>query len=160
MDFYQQGIGFMNFKKALMTLALLPMVALGGVNLKNGNFYITYTDIIVPGGDHDLEVTRTFNAKSTENGWYGFGWGSLYETKLNVSADGSVVVVENGSGAQTRFVPKEAVNVEMASKKIIEAMKKKDSISEAAARTLMTRLNNDAELRQAYSKKYRRKNHE
>lgn len=144
----------MNFKKSLMALALLPFVAFGGVNLKNGNFYITYTDIIVPGGDHDLEVTRTYNAKSTENGWFGFGWGSLYETKLVVSADGSVVVIENGSGAQTRFVPKEAVNYESASKKIVEAMKKKEPMSETAVRALIANLNKDAELRQVYSKRY------
>lgn len=144
----------MTLKKSLIALALLPFVAFGGVNLKNGNFYITYTDIIVPGGDHDLEVTRTYNAKSTENGWFGYGWGSLYETKLIVSADGSVVVIENGSGAQTRFVPKEAVNFESASKKIVEAMKKKEPMSEAAVSALISNLNKDAELRQVYSKKY------
>ncbi|MBC7715269.1 MAG: RHS repeat protein [Rhizobacter sp.] len=145
----------MNLKKSLMTLTLLlPMVAFGGVNLKNGNFYITYTDIIVPGGDHDLEVTRTYNSKSTDNGWFGFGWGSLYETKLMVSADGSVVVMENGSGAQTRFIPKESINVESASKKIVEAMKKKEPMSDVAVQSLLKRLNNDAELRQFYSKKY------
>ncbi|MFA6237397.1 MAG: DUF6531 domain-containing protein [Bacteriovorax sp.] len=144
----------MTFKKSLIALALLPVVAMGGVNLKNGNFYITYTDIIVPGGDHDLEVTRTYNAKSTENGWFGFGWGSLYETKLVVSADGSVVVIENGSGAQTRFVPKEAVNYESASKKIVEAMKKKEAMSESATQALIANLNKDAELRQVYSKRY------
>lgn len=137
-----------------MALSLLPAMALGGVNLKNGNFYITYTDIIVPGGDHDLVVSRTYNAKSTDNGWFGYGWGSLYETKLLVSADGSVVVVENGSGAQTRFVPKEVINVEAASKKIVEAMRKKEPMSEAAVNALVTRLKNDAELRQVYSKKY------
>jgi len=144
----------MSFKKSLIALSLLPVMAFGGVNLKNGNFYITYTDIIVPGGDHDLEVTRTYNSKSTENGWFGFGWGSLYETKLVVSADGSVVVIENGSGAQTRFVPKEAINVEAASKKIVDAMKKKEPMSEAAVSALINNLNRDAELRQAYSKKY------
>ncbi|MBY0415305.1 MAG: hypothetical protein K2Q18_14130 [Bdellovibrionales bacterium] len=144
----------MNFRKSLMALLLLPTIALGGVNLKNGNFYVTYTDIIVPGGDHDLEITRTYNSKSTDNGWFGFGWGSLYETKLMVSADGSVVVMENGSGAQTRFVPKEAINVESSSKKIVDAMKKKEPMSDSAVQTLIKRLNNDAELRQFYSKKY------
>ena len=144
----------MNFRKSLIALSLFPLMAFGGVNLKNGNFYITYTDIIVPGGDHDLEVTRTYNAKSTDNGWFGFGWGSLYETKLVVSADGSVVVIENGSGARTRFVPKEAINVQSSSKKIVEAMKKKEPMSESAVQALVTRLNNDAELRQVYSKKY------
>ena len=144
----------MSFKKSLIALSLMPMMAFGGVNLKNGNFYITYTDIIAPGGDHDLEVTRTYNSKSTDNGWFGFGWGSLYETKLMVSADGSVVVMENGSGAQTRFVPKEAINVEISSKKIIEAMKKKEPVSDVMVQSLMKRLNSDAELRQFYSKKY------
>ena len=144
----------MSLKKSLIALSLLPMLAFGGVNLKNGNYYITYTDIIVPGGDHDLEVTRTYNSKSTDNGWFGFGWGSLYETKLMVSSDGSVVVMENGSGAQTRFVPKEAINVTSASKKIVDAMKKKEPMSEVALQSLMKRLNNDAELRQFYSKKY------
>lgn len=144
----------MSLKKSLLALTMVPMMAFGGVNLKNGNFYITYTDIIVPGGDHDLEVTRTYNSKSTDNGWFGFGWGSLYETKLMVSADGSVVVMENGSGAQTRFVPKEAINVDSASKKIVEAMKKKEPMSDVAVASLMKRLNNDAELRQFYSKKY------
>lgn len=144
----------MSLKKSLIALSLMPMMAFGGVNLKNGNFYITYTDIIVPGGDHDLEVTRTYNSKSTDNGWFGFGWGSLYETKLMVSADGSVVVMENGSGAQTRFVPKEAINVEGASRKIVDAMKKKEPMSDVAVQSLMKRLNNDAELRQFYSKKY------
>ncbi len=144
----------MTLKKSLIALSLMPMMAFGGVNLKNGNFYITYTDIVVPGGDHDLEVTRTYNSKSTDNGWFGFGWGSLYETKLAVSADGSVVVMENGSGAQTRFVPKEAINVELASKKIVEAMRSKETMSDVAVQSLIKRLNNDAELRQFYSKKY------
>lgn len=144
----------MSLKKSLIALALLPVLAFGGVNLKNGNFYITYTDIIVPGGDHDLEVTRTYNSKSTDNGWFGFGWGSLYETKLMVSADGSVFVIENGSGAQTRFVPKEAINIDSASKKIVEAMKKKEPMSDVAMQSLLKRLNNDAELRNIYSKKY------
>jgi YD repeat-containing protein len=144
----------MSFKKSLIALTLMPVLAFGGVNLKNGNFYITYTDIVVPGGDHDLEITRTYNSKSTDNGWFGFGWGSLYETKLVVSADGSVVVMENGSGAQTRFVPKESINVDGASKKIVEAMKKKEPMSDVAVASLIKRLNNDAELRQVYSRKY------
>ena len=82
-----------------------------GVNLKNGNFYISYTDIIVPGGGKNLKISRTYNSKSVAKGWFGFGWGSNFETKLWVSADGSVIVRENGSGAVTRFTPKSDVNV-------------------------------------------------
>ena len=133
---------------------MFPALAWSGVNLKNGNFYISYTDIIVPGGGQDLEIVRTYNSKSTEKGWFGFGWGSDFETYLTIGADGSVVVHENGSGALTRFTPKESVDAEAAAKKIIEAMRKKTTVSAQVAESLVEKLKNDAELRQAYGRKF------
>jgi YD repeat-containing protein len=138
----------------LLAILLIPSMALAKVNLKNGNFYVSYTDIVVPGGDHDLEISRTYNSRATDTGWFGFGWGSMYETKLTIAADGSVTVHENGSGATTRFVPKESVNAEAAAKKIVEAMKKKETMSESAMAALVERLKNNAEDRDNYSKKY------
>ncbi|MDA9189741.1 DUF6531 domain-containing protein [bacterium] len=138
----------------LTVLFILSLNLNAGVNLKNGNFYITYTDIIVPGGGHDLEAVRTYNSRATEMGWFGFGWGSDYETYLTVGADGSVTVHENGSGALTRFVPKNSVDSDKAVEKIIAAMRKKTSVSQKVAKDLTKRLKNDAELRLAYSKKF------
>ena len=135
-------------------LLLMPFAAFSGVNLKNGNFYISYTDIIVPGHGHDLEVIRTYNSKSADKGWFGFGWGSDYETYLTVSADGSVVVHENGSGSLTRFNPKKAVDPEGAAKKILQAMRKRTTVSEKVAADLIRKLKNDAELRMAYAKRF------
>ena len=83
----------------LLVLATSPVE--GGVNLKNGNFYIAYTDISSSG----LKVTRTYNSKATSRGMFGYGWGSPYETYLTVSGDGAVVMHENGSGAQIEFRP-------------------------------------------------------
>ncbi len=94
-------------KKTNLMLLLLGVFALSanaGVNLKNGNFYISYTDIIVPGGGKKLEITRTYNSKSTSVGWFGFGWGNVYETSLIPSPDGCVVVSEYGSGGRQDFV--------------------------------------------------------
>lgn len=145
----------MRAMKLLLLLLLIPSMAMAGVNLKNGNFYISYTDIIVPGGGMDLEITRTNNSKSTEKGWFGFGWGSDYETYVTVSADGSVVVHENGSGALTRFTPKTAVNADKAAQDILSAIRKKSPLSDKAANTLLGKLKNDAELRQAYARKYK-----
>ncbi len=142
-----------NFKFFVL-LCIFASSAFAGVNLKNGNFHITYTDIVVPGGGHDLIIERTYNSRSPDKGWFGFGWGSDYETYLNVSADGSVVIHENGSGAKTRFVPNKSVDAEAAAKKIIDAMRKKNSISETVASSLITKLTNDAELRQAYAKRF------
>jgi YD repeat-containing protein len=134
----------------LLLLVSLPM-AFAGVNLKNGNFYISYTDIVVPGGGKKLEITRTYNSKATEVGWFGFGWGSPYETKLELSADGSVTIHENGAGGRTRFTPKTKIDAGSAAKKIVEAMRKKTTITDAAAKKLIKRLKGNAELRHAYA---------
>jgi hypothetical protein len=145
----------MRFKNVFLTLlSVITMSAMAGVNLKNGNFYISYTDIIVPGGGNDLEVVRTYNSRATEMGWFGFGWGSDFETYLSVGADGSVTIHENGSGALTRFVPKNSVDSDVAVKKIITAMREKTSISDKVATDLSKRLKEDAELRLAYSLKF------
>ena len=66
----------MKFLKGISLVLIAIMMATfaqAGVNLKNGNFYISYTDIVVPGGGKKLEITRTYNSKSTEVGWFGFG---------------------------------------------------------------------------------------
>lgn len=122
-----------------------------GVNLKNGNFYIAYADLEVQGAGEKLEILRTYNSKSTEVGWFGFGWGSKFETNLSESADGCVVVKEYGGGAQTRFCPNSKVDAESASNKILDAMRKKSTISEANANQLLERLKNNAELRHSYA---------
>lgn len=144
----------MKFSIVIALMFLLPMSVFGGVNLKNGNFYISYTDIIVPGGGQDLEVIRTYNSKSIEKGWFGYGWGSDYETYLTVSADGSVVIHENGSGALTRFTPRAAVDAKAATQKIIDAMRKRTALNDKVASDLTKKLVNNAELRQAYAKKF------
>ncbi|HXH73385.1 MAG TPA: DUF6531 domain-containing protein [Bacteriovoracaceae bacterium] len=135
---------------ALMTL-LMSSFAQAGVNFKNGNFYISYTDIVVPGGGKKLEITRTYNSKSTDVGWFGFGWGSEFETRLELSADGSVVVHEHGSGAKTRFTPKTAIDGMAAATKIISEMKKKTALSEKASSELIAKLAANAELRHTYA---------
>ena len=140
-----------------ITLALVTMVASfahAGVNLKNGNFYISYTDIVVPGGGKKLEITRTYNSKSTEVGWFGFGWGSEFETKLELSADGSVIIHEHGSGAKTRFTPKTQIDAVAASKKIVDEMRKKTSLTETAAQDLIKKLSQNAELRHTYAQNF------
>ncbi len=136
-------------------LLLLPVTVFAGVNLKNGNFYVSYRDIVVPGGGHDLEITRTYNSKSAEKGWFGIGWGSDYEVYLSVGPDSSIVIFENGSGAQTRFTEKENVNVEAAAKKIVDAMRKTSELTENVAQALIEKLKGDAVLRRTYAQKYK-----
>ena len=132
----------------------LPITSFAGVNLKNGNYYISYTDIVVPGGGNDLEASRTYNSKSTEKGWFGFGWGSDFESFCVPGVDGSLTIHENGSGAMTRFTPKGEIDAKAAAQKIVDAMRKKSALNEEVAKTMIDKLTKDAELRQAYSRKY------
>jgi YD repeat-containing protein len=134
-------------------LALMSVDAFPGVNLKNGNFYVSYTDIVVPGGGKKLEITRTYNSRSADDGWFGLGWGSDFETYITVSADGSVIVHENGSGASTRFTPKTAVDPKVAADKIVSILKSKNSLPDKAASELASKLVKDAELRRDYEAK-------
>ena len=43
---------------ALLTLSF-PLIASAGVNPGNGDFYITYSDIRQPSGEHSLDLERT-----------------------------------------------------------------------------------------------------
>ena len=122
-----------------------------GVNLRNGNFYISYTDIVIPGEGEKLKITRTYNSKSTRAGWFGFGWGSLYETRLEVGADGSVTVHEHGGGAQTRFSPKKAIDSNSAAQKIVAAMKK---AGREIPRNFAKKLAKNQELRHSYARQF------
>ena len=125
-----------------------------GVNLKNGNFYITYADIRLPGKGHDLKLNRTYNSKSVTRGWFGVGWGTPFETRVEVNADGSVTVVENGSGARTRFTSKKGSGVEKAVAKIVQAMKKK-GLGESYIKKITVKLRNSAHIRDEHAKKFK-----
>lgn len=149
-------MGILKRNAFLGLIALLALPAQGGVNLKNGNFYISYTDISVPGSGKNLEMTRTYNSKSTEKGKFGFGWGVKYETKVIKSPDGCAVVHEHGAGGKTRFCPKNKVDPQKAAQKIIEAMRKRSSsITKTAEKNLMDRLVNNAELRHVYARRFK-----
>jgi YD repeat-containing protein len=76
----------------------------GNVALKNGNYVVGNRDIRYSGG-FQTEFKRVYNSKTPFKGILGWGWGNEFETYLNVSADGSVVVHEYGGGAENRFIP-------------------------------------------------------
>lgn len=83
---------------------LLSLHLFAGVNLKNGNYYISFSDLhtsnieFVFGG-----FTRTYNSKSTEIGLFGYGWGTQWETKMYFFPDGHISVKEHGAGGTTIF---------------------------------------------------------
>ncbi len=123
-----------NFRKMFATVAMVfgfAMVAgllvkpvWANVSLKNGNFFVAYTDIYYPGG-FEPKIERVYNSKTPFKGMFGWGWGNEYEVYLQVAADGSVVVHEYGGGAENRFMPVAFKKEELdkAVEKIAEAAK-------------------------------------
>ena len=89
----------------------MPVISVAGVNPKNGNFYIACAAIFLENNGHELGIARTYNSKSTVSGWFGYGWGSSYETRLIVMPDGSAVVRENGSGRSMFYRTKSEVAI-------------------------------------------------
>ncbi|MCM0605331.1 MAG: RHS repeat protein [Xanthomonadaceae bacterium] len=85
---------------ALLTSAQLQ----ANVSLKNGNFFIGYTDVIFVGG-YEPKVERVYNSKTSFKGIFGHGWGTEIEGQLIISADGSLLINEYGGGAENRFIP-------------------------------------------------------
>lgn len=129
--------------------AIFATSALANVSLKNGNFFIGYTDLTHSGGI-EPKIERVYNSKSSHDGMFGFGWGSDYEVYLKISADGSVVVHENGGGAQNRFTPPQinTAEVDKAVNDIVAAkIKAPGGMSAQLAEQDKQRLRNDARYR-------------
>jgi len=78
-----------------------PSVA-APVNVGTGNFWHSFSDLVVPGRGQPLEISRTYNSLDATNaGWFGSGWSSSYEMSLAVN--GSTAVVKQGNGSRTTF---------------------------------------------------------
>lgn len=137
------------FGIAVALAATAGTQALANVSLKNGNFFIGYSDLTYTGGI-EPKIERVYNSKSSHDGIFGFGWGSDYEVYLKISADGSVVVHENGGGAQNRFTPP-TINPGEVDKAVTEIMAAKTKqgagMSGSLAETEKQRLRNDARYR-------------
>ena len=129
-------------------------VSFSGVNLKNGNFYVSYTDVIASGEGKSIEITRTYNSKSSEIGWFGIGWGSRFETDLQVNPDGTIIIHENGSGALTRFSSDKKGSVQREVAKIIAQINKNESLLGKDIKNMQDKLLKDADLRYHYVKKF------
>ncbi|WP_445384348.1 DUF6531 domain-containing protein [Robiginitalea sp. IMCC44478] len=95
----------MKHKILIYVLAICCLGPLkAGVNLKNGNFYVSYTDIKMEFYQTAFKsITRTYNSRASEIGYFGYGWGSNLEDRIHAYPDGTLKVKENGAGSSTYF---------------------------------------------------------
>ena len=106
---------------------------IAGVNPKNGNFYMTHSDVGLEKDGRKLEISRTYNSMASEKSWFGVGWGTQYDTKLYALPDGSVLIKENGSGRSSYYRPDTTDAIQQGIRAIVEAATAKDKLTPAAA---------------------------
>ena len=85
----------------LLAVLILPVAA--GVNYRNGNFYMSYSDMEFPGTKTD--ITRSYNSLNTSSGLFGYGWGTLMETRLYPLPEGTLYIRWWGGGGEDMFEP-------------------------------------------------------
>lgn len=96
----------LNMKRTLFVILSLTitMPALAGtINLQNGNYTITFSDMVFPWKHGEIELSRIYNSGSSYKGFFGYGFGSRFEHKLVQNPDGSVILENFGSGATQVF---------------------------------------------------------
>jgi Domain of unknown function (DUF6531) len=105
---------------SLMVAALCQ----AGVDPRTGNYNTGFVDLVVAGSPITME--RVYNSKAGYEGWFGVGWGTLYETRLDIRKDGSIRVVEFGGGQTAEFLPSTIPvdSLEDAVNRLVEAAKK------------------------------------
>jgi YD repeat-containing protein len=82
------------------------VTAAASVSLRNGNFFIGYTDIAFTTGGVPINLERVYNSKTPFTGMFGVGWGTPYEVRIARIGDGSLLVHEHGGGAENLFFPR------------------------------------------------------
>lgn len=144
----------------ILGAVMLPTMVTAGVNLKNGNFFISYQDVTLKDGPRELGLKRTYNSLSGLSGWFGYGWGSRFETRLVALPDNSIAVQEIGSGSIRYYdtVAKGSktaeVNVAQGIEQIVAKATQRDQLSTDAAADLRRRLAANQELRLRKTKEY------
>ncbi len=150
----------MNFKKLMVIcLGLLSMKAYGLVDMNNAGYTNSWVDMEIPGNGYDMRILRAYKSRTIYNGMFGFGWCSEYETKLQLTAEGSVKISECGDGQEIIFSAKELTKAEVDKTitSIIAKMKADKKFSSSSAEywtNLKTQLFDDQEIRSNYANQY------
>jgi YD repeat-containing protein len=93
-------------KNSILVGFLVASAAKAGVNVNNGNFYVTYTDFVVFTPGLPIEISRTYNSRSNFiPGKFGVGWSSELDSYIKFE-NKDIVYLEGGGGNVLKFTPK------------------------------------------------------
>lgn len=141
---------------ALWLLLVVPAGVEASVSLKNGNFFISFTDVSYRGG-LEMKIERVYNSKTAFKGIFGYGWGNEYEIYLDQNIDGSVVVHEYGGGAHNVFLAERSRGTALAGgiDDLVSAATKTGAVSAEGEAAYREKLETDVAFRDSEWQKYR-----
>lgn len=144
---------------AILFFQLYSSVSFALIDMKDANYVETWTDIDLGGPGYVLKVERTYNSRSIYDGIFGFGWCSDFETRVEVTADSKLKVIECGGGQEIIYTSADAGAVSTTDliNKIITKVKadKKDSgLKEQYFKNLEGELKTNEFLRDALANEF------
>jgi YD repeat-containing protein len=132
-----------------IALLLFPVIASACVDSKTGNYCVQGKDITQASWEHELNLTRAYNSKSAEIGWFGYGWGTSFETRLQVMPNGSAIVIYPDTGRVERFDSEDKADVQKVVDKIVGVVMQKKEVAPDALSAFRSQLILDEEFRRA-----------
>jgi YD repeat-containing protein len=143
------------FVSLALILSTLPL-AFAIVDMNNANYSVTKIDIEVPGAASSFYVSRTYNSRSLFNGMFGFGWCSLFETRLEITPEGNLKIINCGDGQSTVYSPSEFNPRDIANtiSQIVTAESQAMKLSQRQVQTLRKQLERDEMQRMALARKH------
>ncbi|GIL18792.1 MAG: hypothetical protein BroJett040_25430 [Oligoflexia bacterium] len=133
----------------LLILLLITSSSFAIVDMKNANYSNTWVDLEIPGSGYDLKVSRTYNSRSLFNGFFGFGWCSDFETKIEVTAEGNLKLTECGAGQENYYFPREfsRKDIDKTISQIVDRLKASKKMDGKSLKKLAQDLVTDHDLR-------------
>lgn len=109
-----------------LTILLFGIQSNALIDPENASFTDTQVDMIVLGTGYNLRIQRSYSSRSIHSGIFGFGQCSDFETSLQATPEGSIIITHCGAGQITEFLPKgKSANTAKAVEMILEEKKKK-----------------------------------
>ncbi len=94
-----------NLLFSLLSFTLIhSSLSLAAVNWRTGNYHAQFIEeqVTLPNGEL-WKWERVYDSASDHQGWWGLGWGSNLETRLDFGTDGAIYLVSNGTGPISVF---------------------------------------------------------
>lgn len=95
----------MKFLILMLSFLVFTEPALALVNMRNGSYTESWIDFIEPSSGIEMKIERVYSSRSLFDGLFGFGWCSAFETRLDITSDGILNLVECGGGLEIAFFP-------------------------------------------------------